>query len=113
MKNCSTNSPGSACGTVATPKLIQLGNGSYPELNILRKVSNLTIVGESRDGVVVGDENFESLNSGSGASAASAGTALSTSGKTGFSAGISVSSVVSDSSLPGIAALIPGREGVA
>lgn len=82
MKNCSTNSPGSTCGTVATPKVINLGNGSYPELNILRKVSNLTIVGESRDGVVVGDVNFESLNSGSGASGASAGTALSTSGKT-------------------------------
>lgn len=83
MKNCSTNSPAAnGCNTVATPKTITLGNGSYPELNILRKVSNLTIVGESRDGVVVGDVNFESLNSGSGASAASAGTALSTSGKT-------------------------------
>ena len=83
MKNCSTNSPATnGCNTVATPKVIHLGNGSYPELNILRKVSNLSIVGESRDGVVVGDENFESLNSGSGASSASAGTALSTSGKT-------------------------------
>ena len=83
MKNCSTNSPAAnGCNTVATPKTIHLANGSYPELNILRKVSSLTIVGESRDGVVVGDVNFESLNSGSGASAASAGTALSTSGKT-------------------------------
>lgn len=83
MKNCSTNSPATnGCNTVATPKTITLANGSYPELNILRKVSNLTIVGESRDGAVVGDVNFESLNAGSGASAASAGTALSTSGKT-------------------------------
>ena len=83
MKNCSTNSPAAnGCNTVATPKVINIANGSYPELNILRKVSNLTIVGESRDGVVVGDVNFESLNSGSGASSASAGTALSTSGKT-------------------------------
>ncbi|MGM9484447.1 pectinesterase family protein [Roseateles sp. NT4] len=83
MKNCSTNSPAiNGCNTVATAKTIHLANGSYPELNILRKVSNLTIVGESRDGVVVGDVNFESLNSGSGASAAAAGTALSTSGKT-------------------------------
>lgn len=83
MKNCSTNSPpANGCNTVATPKTIHLGNGSYPELNILRKVSNLSIVGESRDGVVVGDVNFESLNSGSGASSASAGAALSTSGKT-------------------------------
>ncbi|WP_457419701.1 pectinesterase family protein [Roseateles sp. P5_E7] len=83
MKNCSTNSPAAnGCNTVATAKVITLGNGSYPELNILRKVSNLSIVGESRDGVVVGDVNFESLNSGSGASSATAGTALSTSGKT-------------------------------
>jgi pectate lyase/pectin methylesterase-like acyl-CoA thioesterase len=83
MKNCSTNSPaGNGCNTVATAKTIHLANGSYAELNILRKVSNLSIVGESRDGVVVGDVNFESLNSGSGASSASAGTALSTSGKT-------------------------------
>jgi pectate lyase/pectin methylesterase-like acyl-CoA thioesterase len=83
MKHCSTGSPASyGCNTAATPKTIQLANGSYPELNILRRVSNLTIVGESRDGVVVGDVNFESLNSGSGASTAAAGTALSTSGKT-------------------------------
>lgn len=83
MKYCSTNSPATyGCNTVATPKLISLSNGSYPELNILRKVANLTISGESRDGVVVGDVNFESLNAGSGASSAAAGTALSTSGKT-------------------------------
>ncbi len=83
MKNCSTNSPAAnGCNTVATAKTIHLANGSYPELNILRKVANLSIVGESRDGVVVGDVNFESLNSGSGASSAAAGTALSTSGKT-------------------------------
>jgi len=83
MKYCSTNSAASyGCNTVATPKVITLGNGRYAEMNILRKVSNLSIVGESRDGVVVGDVNFESLNSGSGASSASAGTALSTSGKT-------------------------------
>jgi pectin methylesterase-like acyl-CoA thioesterase len=83
MKYCSTNSSSSyGCNTVATPKVISLANGSYAEMNVLRKVSNLSIVGESRDGVVVGDENFESLNSGSGASGASAGTALSTSGKT-------------------------------
>ncbi len=83
MSYCSTTSPASyGCNTVATPKLITLGNGRYPELNVLRKVANLSIVGESRDGVVVGDVNFESLNSGSGASSASAGTALSTSGRT-------------------------------
>jgi pectate lyase/pectin methylesterase-like acyl-CoA thioesterase len=83
MKHCSTNSPATyGCNTVATPKTIHLANGNYPELSILRRVANLTIVGESRDGVVVGDVNFESLNAGSGASTAAAGTALSTSGKT-------------------------------
>lgn len=83
MKNCSTNSPAAnGCNTVATPKTIQLANGRYPELNVLRKVANLSLIGESRDGVVVGDENFESLNSGSGASSAAAGAVLSTSGKT-------------------------------
>ncbi|KQW52184.1 MULTISPECIES: hypothetical protein [unclassified Roseateles] len=83
MKHCSTNSsPTYGCNTVATPKTIHLANGSYPELNVLRKVSNLSVIGESRDGVVVGDVNFESLNSGSGASSAAAGTALSTSGRT-------------------------------
>jgi pectate lyase/pectin methylesterase-like acyl-CoA thioesterase len=83
MKHCSTNSPASyGCNTVATPKTIHLANGHYPELNILRKVANLSVIGESRDGVVVGDVNFESLNAGSGASSAAAGTALSTSGRT-------------------------------
>ena len=83
MKYCSTTSSASyGCNAVATPKAISIANGNYPELNILRKVSNLTISGESRDGVIVGDVNFESLNSGSGASTAVAGAALSTSGKT-------------------------------
>lgn len=83
MKHCSTTSPASyGCNTVATPKTISLANGTYPELAVLRKVSNLTITGESREGVVVGDSNFESLNAGSGASSATPGTALSTSGKT-------------------------------
>jgi len=83
MKHCSTtSSPSYGCNTVATPKTIQIANGNYPELNILRKVNNLTITGESREGVIVGDINSESQNSGSGASSAAAGTALSTGGKT-------------------------------
>ncbi len=82
MTYCSTSSSASfGCNTVATPKTITLANGSYPEMNVLRRVSNLTVTGESRDGVVVGYDNYESLNSGSGASAAAAGTALSTSGR--------------------------------
>ena len=83
MSYCSTNSSSAyGCNTVATPKTILLKNGSYPELAVLRKVANLSIVGESRDGVVVGSVNFESLNSGSGASTASASGTLSSSGKT-------------------------------
>lgn len=83
MKNCSTTSPAAnGCNTVATAKSIQIANGNYPEFGVLRKVANLTITGESREGVTVGDDNSESLNSGSGASSAAAGTALSTSGKT-------------------------------
>lgn len=83
MKHCSTGSPASyGCNTVATPKTITLAAGHYPELAVLRRVHNLTIVGADRDGVVVGEANFESLNAGSGASSAAPGTALSTSGRT-------------------------------
>jgi len=82
MANCSTGSPSaSGCNTVATPKTITVRNGLYPELLMLRNVANLTLVGESRDGVQVGRVNFESLNSGSGASATAAGTTLTTSGR--------------------------------
>jgi pectin methylesterase-like acyl-CoA thioesterase len=82
MQRCSTGSASSFdCRTVATPKTISLKNGTYPEFAILRNVANLTIVGESRDGVHVGDDNFESLNSGSGASATAIGTTVSTSGR--------------------------------
>jgi pectin methylesterase-like acyl-CoA thioesterase len=58
-----------------------LRNGNYPEFAILRNVANLTIVGESRDGVRVGTANFESLNSGTGATSTSPGTALTTGGR--------------------------------
>lgn len=79
MTWCSTGSSAAhGCNTVATPKTIAIRNGLYPELLMLRNVANLSLIGESRDGVQVGRLNFESLNSGSGASAASAGTALST-----------------------------------
>jgi pectate lyase len=82
MTYCSTGSSASyGCNTVATPKVINLANGSYPEMAILRRVNNLSIVGESRDGVIVGAENFESMNSGSGATSATPGTALTTSGR--------------------------------
>ncbi len=82
MQRCSVGSPDAfGCNTVATPKLITLKNGNYPEVVILRNVSNLSIVGESRDGVRVGAVNFESLNPGTGATNTSAGTALTTGGR--------------------------------
>lgn len=82
MQHCSTGSPAAnGCHTVQMPKTITLKNGHYPELAVLRNVHNLSIVGESRDGVRVGRANFESLNSGSGASATSAGTTLTASGR--------------------------------
>ena len=82
MANCSTGSPAAnGCNTGATAKRITLKNGVYRGFNILRRVNNLAIVGESRDGVVVGDENFESFNSGSGATSTAPGTALTTSGR--------------------------------
>jgi len=59
----------------ATPVTINVRNGNYPELLFLRGKNNVSIVGESRDGVVIGYRNFETLNSGSGASqAAGSGT---------------------------------------
>ncbi len=82
MSNCSTNSPAAnGCNTVATPKTITVAAGIYRELNVLRNVANLTIRGEGRDAVWVGDENYESFNGGTGGTATSAGTALSTSGR--------------------------------
>lgn len=82
MAWCSTGSSSSyGCNTAATPKTVAIRNGLYPELLMLRNVANLSLVGESRDGVQVGVDNFESLNSGSGASATAAGTALTTSGR--------------------------------
>jgi pectin methylesterase-like acyl-CoA thioesterase len=82
MQRCSTGSPASfGCNTVGTPKTITLKNGNYPEFAILRNVANLTVVGEGRENVRVGTSNFESLNSGTGATSTSPGTALTTGGR--------------------------------
>jgi pectin methylesterase-like acyl-CoA thioesterase len=47
---------------------IQVANGTYEELLFLRGRDNVSIVGESRDGVLIQYRNYESRNSGSGAS---------------------------------------------
>ncbi|MDO8344907.1 MAG: pectinesterase family protein [Cellvibrio sp.] len=44
---------------------ITVNNGTYPELLYLRNKDNLTITGESRDGVLIQYQNSEGLNSGS------------------------------------------------
>ena len=59
----------------ATPVTIEIRNGDYEELLYIRNKDNLTIKGESRDGVVIHGINNDNLNSGSGAGQASAGTA--------------------------------------
>jgi pectin methylesterase-like acyl-CoA thioesterase len=51
---------------------INIQNGSYRELLFLRGHNNVSLVGESRDGVVIEYTNYESLNGGSGASQAAA-----------------------------------------
>lgn len=83
MRYCSLGSAQNAfgCNTLAVPKVITLRNGTYREYNLLRRVPNVTIRGESRDGVVLGAVNFESFNSGSGAATAAPGTALTTGGR--------------------------------
>jgi pectate lyase len=53
----------------ATPATIDVRNGTYRELLFARGKNNLTVRGESRDGVVVTYENFEGRNGGTGSSA--------------------------------------------
>ena len=51
-----------------TPVAINVRNGLYPELLFLRGKNNVTITGESRDGVILQYRNYDTLNSGSGGS---------------------------------------------
>lgn len=81
MQRCSTSVTTYGCNGVGTAKTVSVGAGRYPELMMLRNVANLHIVGDDREAVIVGDVNFESLNSGSGAAAVAAGTALTASGR--------------------------------
>lgn len=81
MDKCSSGASSTyACNSSSTAKTITIKNGTYNELLFLRNVSNLTIAGESRAGAVVQYENFEHYNPGSGGSAATASTTLSTEG---------------------------------
>lgn len=51
--------------TQAEPATITVKNGTYPELLYLRNKNNLTILGESRAGVVIQYQNSEAVNPGS------------------------------------------------
>ncbi len=64
------------CGYATADKTITIKNGTYDEQLFLRNVSNLNIVGESRDGVIVQTNNFEAFNSGTGGSKTAAATTL-------------------------------------
>jgi polygalacturonase len=54
----------------STPVTVNVQNGTYPELLFLRGKDNVSIVGQSRDGVVIQYRNFDGLNTGSGGSQA-------------------------------------------
>lgn len=54
-----------------TAATISINNGDYRELLFLRGKNNLTLLGESRAGVVIHYTNNEGINSGTGASQAS------------------------------------------
>jgi pectate lyase len=54
--------------TKATPVTINVKNGTYEELLFLRAKDNVTIKGESRDGVMIKYTNYDTLNPGTGGS---------------------------------------------
>ena len=56
------------CANAADAKTITVKNGDYNEMLFLRNVNNLTITGESRAGVVVRYDNFETYNPSTGGS---------------------------------------------
>jgi pectate lyase len=53
-----------------TPVTINVRNGTYQELLFLRGKNNVSIVGESRDETIIQYRNYDTLNTGSGASQA-------------------------------------------
>jgi len=57
-----------SCARAADAKTITVKNGTYNEMLFLRNVNKLTITGESRAGVVVQYDNFESNNPSTGGS---------------------------------------------
>jgi pectin methylesterase-like acyl-CoA thioesterase len=70
------NGCNTTCANAADAKTVTVKNGSYHEMLYLRNVNNLTIAGESRAGVVVYYDNYESFNPSTGGSKTSAQTTL-------------------------------------
>jgi pectin methylesterase-like acyl-CoA thioesterase len=69
-----------ACPSAGVDKTINIKNGRYDELLLIRNVNKLTLKGESRDGVVVQYDNFDGLNPGSGGTRATPAAAPSLGG---------------------------------
>jgi pectin methylesterase-like acyl-CoA thioesterase len=69
-----------ACPSAGVAKTINIRNGAYDELLLIRNVNKLTLLGESRDGVVVQYDNSDGLNPGSGGTNAAPNTAPSLGG---------------------------------
>jgi pectate lyase len=65
----------------AQPVTITVKNGAYEELLFLRNKDNVSIVGESRDGVVIKYSNYDTLNTGSGASQTASASAAAAGGR--------------------------------
>lgn len=79
MNNCAGSST-KACNSALIAKNITVKNGTYEEQLWLNGVSNLTITGESRDGVKIQYKNLEEYNPGTGSSLTMAKMLGSTSG---------------------------------
>ncbi|MDR2361917.1 MAG: Ig-like domain-containing protein [Prevotellaceae bacterium] len=64
------------------PVTIQIKNGTYEELLFVRNKNNLTLLGESRAGVVITYDNYDQWNGGTGGSISrpAAGEAIATAG---------------------------------
>ena len=65
----------------AAPVTINVKNGVYDELLFLRNKDNVSIVGQSRDGVLIRYTNYDSLNPGSGASQVASASATAAGGR--------------------------------
>ncbi|MDB5920997.1 MAG: hypothetical protein JWR40_5231 [Massilia sp.] len=65
----------------AAPVTINVMNGAYDELLFLRNKDNVSIVGQSRDGVMIRYANYDTLNPGSGASQVASASATAAGGR--------------------------------